>query len=182
VTANYRDRLRAAGAGLPRPLDLVNVARQRLDHAASNLLAALRHMSQAKAIQLARIRLSRAALDAGLNRARLRLDPPAQRLDPAMRRGLERRSERLDGFGKLLLTLGYKSVLARGFAIVKDHQGELIRSSHFLRAGDALNIEFADGEVPATVGYGGVVPPPTTPPRPRRPKPEPDDDSQPDLF
>ena len=123
-----------------------------------------------------------AALDAGLNRARLRLDPPAQRLDPAMRRGLERRSERLDGLGKLLLTLGYKSVLARGFAIVKDHQGELIRSSQFLRAGDALSIEFADGEVPATVGYGGVVPPPSVPPKPRRAKPEPDDDNQPDLF
>jgi exodeoxyribonuclease VII large subunit len=99
-----------------------------------------------------------------------------------MRRGLERRSERLDGFGKLLLTLGYKSVLARGFAIVKDHQGELIRSSQFLRAGDALSIEFADGEVPATVGYGGVVPPPSVPPKPRRAKPEPDDDNQPDLF
>jgi exodeoxyribonuclease VII large subunit len=182
IAANYRDRLRAAGAGLPRPLDLITVAGQRLDHAASNLLSALRHTSQVKAIQLAKIRLSRAALDAGLNRARMGLDPRAQRLAPAMHRALERRSERLDGLGKLLLTLGYKSVLARGFAIVKDHEGELVRSSQFLRAGDALRIEFADGEVPATVGYEGVVPPPSTPPKPRRPRSPASDDDQPDLF
>jgi exodeoxyribonuclease VII large subunit len=109
-------------------------------------------------------------------------DPRAQRLAPAMQRMLERRSERLDGLGKLLLTLGYKSVLARGFAIVKDHEGELVRSGEFLRAGDALAIEFADGEVPATVGYGGVVPPPSSPPKPRRPRPAADEDEQPDLF
>jgi exodeoxyribonuclease VII large subunit len=178
VTANYRDRLRAAGAGLPRPLDLIAVAGQRLDHAASNLLAALRHMSQMKAIQLAKIRLSHAALAAGVNRARLRFDPRAQRLEPAMRQVLERRQQRLDGLGKLLLTLGYKSVLARGFAIVKDHEGELVRSGEFLRAGDALRIQFADGEVPAIVGPDGVVPPP----KPRRPRSPASEDEQPDLF
>jgi exodeoxyribonuclease VII large subunit len=52
---NDRDRLRAAVAGLPRPLDLVAVARQRLDHAASNLGAALRHAGQRKTIDFHRV-------------------------------------------------------------------------------------------------------------------------------
>jgi exodeoxyribonuclease VII large subunit len=228
VTANYRDRLRAAAAGLPRPADLVSVQRQRLDHAASNLLSGLRHMSQAKAIQLARVsprltpqllrqrlrdlgaRLADAgrrapaalsvsagrarlrydpiarrldpALGQTASRARLRLDPMARRLDPAFRQIVHNRVQRLDGLAKLLLSLGYKSVLARGFALIKDHEGELVRSSRFLKDGDALSIEFADGEAPATVGYGGVIPPPRTPPKPRKPRAEDGDDGQPDLF
>jgi exodeoxyribonuclease VII large subunit len=47
-----RDRFRAASAGLPRPHDLVNPQRQRLDHAASNLFARLRHAVQERRMAL----------------------------------------------------------------------------------------------------------------------------------
>ena len=52
ISQNARDRYRAASAGLPRPADLLSTARQRLDHAASNLAAALRHAGQKKRIEL----------------------------------------------------------------------------------------------------------------------------------
>src|SRR5690606_31914693 len=51
-TASGRDRLRAAAAALPRPLDLVATARQRLDHAGDRLSGGLRHLGQVKAIAL----------------------------------------------------------------------------------------------------------------------------------
>ena len=185
ILSNYRDRLRAASAGLPRPADLIATAQQRLDHASSNLLAALRHAKQVKEIQLARVtsRLSLSTLEATVHRARLRFDPVAARAEPAFRRMVSDRRLRVDNLGKLLLTLGYKSVLARGYAIVKDAEGELVRGKQFLAEGDALRIEFADGEVPAVVGEGGNPPRPLPSVKPKKPRSSQErDDEQPDLF
>ena len=50
-----RDRLRAAAGELPRPLDLLNLARQRVDLAASQLASSLRHLGQQKRIALGRV-------------------------------------------------------------------------------------------------------------------------------
>ncbi|RYE09409.1 MAG: exodeoxyribonuclease VII large subunit [Hyphomicrobiales bacterium] len=49
-----RDRLRAAAGQLPRPLDLLSIARQRLDKADSELSASLRHLGQGKRLALTR--------------------------------------------------------------------------------------------------------------------------------
>lgn len=230
VAQAYRDRLRAAGASLPRPVELLENARQRLDLAASELFSALRHTAQAKSIALGRVaprlgpqvlrqrtrdlemRLADAArraptalanlagrarlkldpvasrLDPALaqtaQRARLRIDPVAARLDPAFQRLVVQRRQHIDGLGKLLASLGYKAVLARGYAVVKDAQGELIRSPESLRLGDHLHIEFADGEIAATVGetVPGAAPPPAAP-RPKKPRaPSEDGGGQTSLF
>jgi exodeoxyribonuclease VII large subunit len=207
LAASYRDRLRAASAGLPRPADLVAVARQRLDHAGTSLFTALRHSNQAKGLQLARLsprlspqilrqhvkdlslrladasRRDGAALANTAFRARLKLDPVAPRLDPAFRRLLDQRQQSVASLGKLLNSLGYKGVLARGYALVKDAQGNLVRSSAGLAPGDAIAVEFADGEVSAVVGDGAVPPLLPTPAKPKKPKPGPgSDDGQPTLF
>lgn len=202
--SNDRDRLRAAAAHLPRPLDLLAVARQRLDHAATNLFSALRHSNQAKSIQFGRTaqrlapqllrqrardlrtrledatRRAPAALENSAVRSRLTFDPVARRLDPALaqlaakarlrldpvaprlapayRRLLEGRGERLGAFAKLLASLSYKGILARGFALVKDASGQLVRTRALVEPGDALTIEFADGEIEAMAGGTHIAP------------------------
>jgi exodeoxyribonuclease VII large subunit len=97
-------------------------------------------------------------------RARLRLDPLAPRLLPAYRRQQHARTERLAGLTKLLSSLSYKGVLARGYAVVKDATGQLVRSRNFIEAGDPLTIEFADGEIEALAG--GVPAAPRRKPKP----------------
>ncbi len=62
---------------------------------------------------------------------------------------LERSWRRLDGQGKLLQTLGYHNVLARGFALVRDADGGMVRRASEVASGAALDIEFADGHVDA---------------------------------
>ena len=52
---NDRDRLRAAAAGLPRPLDLVAQARQRLDLSAAQLVSGLRTMLHLRRSQFDRL-------------------------------------------------------------------------------------------------------------------------------
>ena len=62
---------------------------------------------------------------------------------------LARSRAKLDGEAKLLQTLGYHHVLARGFALVRVADGTMLRRAAEVKPGSALDIEFADGHVEA---------------------------------
>jgi exodeoxyribonuclease VII large subunit len=218
---NDRDRLRAAAASLPRPLDLLAVARQRLDHAASNLLTALRHAGQRKTIDLGRVaplltpqllgrrarelrtrlieagrrndaaaartlerrtaafatisaRLSPSALKGDLRHSRNRMVPIAARLTPAFERLLQQRRARLDSAAKLLESYSYKNVLDRGFALVTDAEGRIVRSKDAVGPGNLLSIEVSNGQIGATVTGAPMIR--------RRPRPPKDSPEQESLF
>jgi exodeoxyribonuclease VII large subunit len=63
---------------------------------------------------------------------------------------LRERRARLDGAARQLESLSYRSVLARGFALVRDTSGEPLTRAADVAAGMRLAIAFADGEVAAT--------------------------------
>jgi len=177
IASNLRDRMRAASAGLPRPSDLVSPQRQRLDHAGANLLTALRHTSQAKALTLARIapRLSPRVLERETRELRTRLDYAARRLDPAIARIIENRSQRLGGLDKLMASLSYENVLARGYAVIRRSDGAVVSAKAGLNPGDMVDIQFGDGDVGATISGA--------PARPRRrTRSQTDNDAQESLF
>lgn len=71
---------------------------------------------------------------------------------------LERLRARLTQSDRLLATLSHKAVLARGFALVKDANGAVIKSAGDVAAGAALSLEFADGEAQAIATTGGAKP------------------------
>jgi len=176
ITSNYRDRLRAAAAGLPRPLDLVSTARQRLDHAASNLAAALRHTGQRKRIAFERItgRLSPSTLRGEVRNLGSRLTTAAIRLPPAMIRIVDQRRQRLESISKLLDAVSYKNVLDRGFAVVTDFDGRIVKHTAQVKPGDPLHVQVADGTIGVTVGGAPGVR--------KRVKPPPGEDNQGSLF
>jgi len=47
----------------------------------------------------------------------------------------------------MLSALSYQGVLARGFAIIRDGTGAMVRRATSIKAGAALGIELSDGEV-----------------------------------
>lgn len=87
------------------------------------------------------------------------------RLGQAVRRLIERRSDRLGNFAALLGTLSYRAVLARGFALVRDEDGAPVRAAASVLPGQRLGLEFADGtrfarsEPPDDTAPGGEGPP-----------------------
>jgi exodeoxyribonuclease VII large subunit len=179
-----RDRLRAAGASLPRPLDLVASARQRIDLAQTRLHAALGAFRHRKALALAALgpRLTPAALRRLAERERRALEHAGQRLDPAISRLVAERRRRLSAEAKLLASLSYRGVLARGYALVSDAAGGLVRSATAVTAGERLRLEFADGRVGAVVD-GDSAPPAGAPAaKKRRPQSGPADGGQQSLF
>jgi exodeoxyribonuclease VII large subunit len=52
--------------------------------------------------------------------------------------------------GQLLAALSYRSVLTRGFALVRDEQGHAVHAAAAIGPGAHLSLEFADGRVAAT--------------------------------
>ncbi len=181
--AGNRDRLRAAAAALPRPLDLVATARQRVDLAASRLGAALRAFQHRKALALAAVapRLSRSALRQSLEREARQFEGVQRRLRPAATRFLTDGAQRLESAGKLLNSLGYRGVLARGYAVVTDAEGAVVRLAATVAAGQSLSIEFVDGRIGAHAD-GDSVPMAPAPRVPRRRRGPPVDDGQQSLF
>jgi exodeoxyribonuclease VII large subunit len=160
--ARRRERFESAARRLPRVRDL---ARQRK---ADLLATAARRLGTA---MVARTEMARH--QNVVRQERLALF--ARRLRPALLSMLARSDARLQGSAKLLASLGYKNVLARGFALVLDSKAQPVRAARGLVAGAELTLRFADGQVGAQVTGGGVLPTtgeaPAAAARPARPKP-----------
>jgi exodeoxyribonuclease VII large subunit len=76
-----------------------------------------------------------------------RLDALAERLGRAPLLIWQRQSDRLGKAGKLLGALGYKQVLSRGYAVVRDANGQPVRQVAAARGEARLKIEFSDGRL-----------------------------------
>ena len=148
---NWRSRFTASARGLPRRDAILGLPRQRLDSTGQKLLRAL----------LANARVHRSQMERAGSRLRPHLLSRAassgrdtlRRLDRARARAiytvLDRARRGLDAQSKLLATLGYHSVLTRGFALVRGQDGAMLRRAADVKPGAALDIEFADGHVQA---------------------------------
>jgi exodeoxyribonuclease VII large subunit len=92
----------------------------------------------------------------------------------ALMNRLARGRQQLDARAQMLAALSYQGVLARGFAIVRDGNGAMVRTAGSVRAGAAMGIEFRDGEVRVQAledGTGKRAPEKPAGPAIRAPKP-----------
>src|SRR5215211_627469 len=187
-----RTALRSAARALPGPDALLGPQRQRLDLATARLKPALARLARIDETKLAALAqgLARHSPVALLREAAARLKawggdrpeaafrrqldgkrerPPrtAERLQQAFAIQRARRQERLGVAGQLLESFSYKSVLERGFALVRGGDGKPIRRAAGIGTGEALAIEFADGTARA-VAEGAPKPKRKTPAAPKQ--------------
>jgi exodeoxyribonuclease VII large subunit len=99
-----------------------------------------------KASKLANAQAQRNRIARDRERA-LRLSERARR---ALVTAMQRQQARIAHTGQLLAALSYKSVLTRGFALVRDERGHAVRAAAAIGPGARLNLEFSDGRVGAT--------------------------------
>ncbi|MEY9106963.1 exodeoxyribonuclease VII large subunit [Bradyrhizobium yuanmingense] len=83
-------------------------------------------------------------------RQRERTHRLTERAERALITLLHRLEARVENSGKLLSALSYRSVLARGFALVRDEAGHPVHAADTIGPGARVEIEFADGRVGAT--------------------------------
>lgn len=126
--AESRRRVERDGLRLPSRLsEIVARARMRFDRDAARVtpIALVR-----------RIDAHRQAIH-GLDR----------RADNAFVAVFERRRGRLDQAARLMTTVSYQSILDRGFALVRDKDGQPLKRAAEVQPGAELSIEFADGRI-----------------------------------
>ena len=141
---------------LPARDELLAEPRQRLDTFAARLPRALHANAQ-----LHRTHLTRAAARLTPRLLKLRLARSSEIVAAIAKRGklargnyMQRRWDRVRSAEQLLKAFSYQGVLARGFALVRDGAGHPLRAAENVKAGMALDIEFADGRVAATANGG----------------------------
>jgi exodeoxyribonuclease VII large subunit len=152
VLRRLRDARRELGhlrARLKHPGTLLRERAQRLDDLEARLARA-----QAGAFERERRRLDRLA-DRILRRdprprlARLgdRLDGADRRLRQAMAHGLERQQDRLSRLAALLDSLSPLATLGRGYAILSDAEGTILRRARDTGPGEAVQARLAEGRL-----------------------------------
>ncbi len=80
-----------------------------------------------------------------LQNSRQRLDDAGSRMQDAMRHNLMLRRERVSSLGAQLNAYNPLNVLARGYAVVRGADGEVVRSVNQVAADERLSIRVSDG-------------------------------------
>ncbi len=157
-----RQRLDVAGAKLGTPGRLLESARQKL--ASLKLPRPSRIFDPAaRRLELAKTRLRPADIQKQISVTQDRLKLFGGRADRVMSARLERLDDRLKRASGLLEAYSYQGVLKRGYALVTDEAGKVIRSKDTPDSGDAVTLTFADGDRAAVIGGGSVKSKPKTP-------------------
>ncbi|NNU15216.1 exodeoxyribonuclease VII large subunit [Parvularcula sp. ZS-1/3] len=147
LVENARLSLGSAIRGLGTPDNLTRTAEQRLDRAETRLSALADRLTSSRELALSRAaprfvpslllrpvekmeaKLAQAKLPGGLLMARL-----------------DARADKVAQAGRLLGSVSYRGVLERGFALVTDCDGKLVKSKASAAKASALTLTFADGE------------------------------------
>ena len=133
-------------------------ARDRLQAVSSHGVQALARGAHRFRARLERVsgRLQPGGLATRVSRGHERLDVLTRRAARAFANAVAMRRRLLEGQEKVLAALSYQSVLERGFAIVRDAEGGMVRAAAGVRANQKLEIEVADGRFGAVATADGT--------------------------
>jgi exodeoxyribonuclease VII large subunit len=196
LVALPRQRFDAAAGRLPRALAANTQAhgtrlarlsgrlapqlvRQRIVRARDRIEALGRFSAQglARGVEVRRARLDRAGdrlkpqtLRTEVKRGSQRMGELGARLKSAIAARTTALRRMLDAETKMLVSLSHRSVLARGFALVRDEGGQMIRQASAIGEGQRLELELADGRRNVRAeGVGAPSPQQSVPAAPSKP-------------
>ena len=164
--AHERRLVRVAPRLTPRLLHMrIERAQERLTSLTQRAAGSLTRTTGPRRVRLERVagRLAPQLLGGRVTRSMERIDVLQARLQQGMLNAVGRHRRHLDGCAKLLGSLSYQGVLKRGFALVRDAQGNSVRSAHQVATGQHLDIELSDGHVAAQATGGGQAKEPAQP-------------------
>lgn len=146
-----RSELKAATRGLATPDTLLELPRRRLDEASGRLGRGLDLATRAKRSQYERVagRLSLRGLEVAVGRSRDRLTSVETRSERAFVNRIEITRTRVEQAGRMLNSLSYKSVINRGYAVVRDEHNKPVGGASQIKSGKHFTVEFKDGVLEA---------------------------------
>lgn len=146
--------LQSASRGLGRPDQLLETAEQRFDRAADGLVRSLGNYTERARQKLAMqtARLTPRLINQRTAYLQERLSGTAVRLRRLRFQKIDEATRRLEGITRLLVSLSYKGVLERGYALVLNSSGKVLREAGQEPDGADITLRFADGDRAAILG------------------------------
>jgi exodeoxyribonuclease VII large subunit len=147
AVARLADRLPRPETQLARIAGDLAVLSQRLEAVGERFQDSRRSAFERVAARLRPEPITRAARQASVD-----LERGGARLEAAMDRGLSDIAARLGGLDGLLRANSFERTLDRGFALVRDDAGVPVLSASEAKPGQAVSLQFKDGEASAVIG------------------------------
>ena len=136
---------------LVHPAEQIARQRRQLDHLAHRLGGALAQTCARRRQALGALGQRLTVARPQTERAARRLDALAHRLDAAGRQALDERRANLARFAAALAHLHPQAVLERGYSLVTDEHGVIVRDSRTLEPNARIAVCFRHGRAEATV-------------------------------
>jgi exodeoxyribonuclease VII large subunit len=145
---------------LPRAESLFAGPRQRLDQASERLGQSLRKNLQVHRVKFAKAetQLRTRMLQDRMAVSRERVAALGLRAGRAQTARMAQARRQLDGLSRVLESVSHKSVLERGFALVRGEDGTVRRRAAAITGGESLTLSFLDGDAKAVAGEGDGKP------------------------
>jgi len=177
VIAAPRQRLDLAVARLPRADRLFEKAKQNL---AAQRLPNPKQIIEMKTSQLNALRLRPDSIRVNIEGKRRVLLQEMRTANTAIQNRLQKQESRLLRAAKLLDAYSYQGVLERGYALVQNKSGDVVRSKDAVEVGEDVTLTFADGKRGAVIE--GKAAPKAKRPSSKKPAKKPTANNQQDLF
>lgn len=138
---------------LKHPQQRLQAQGQRLDELEQRLIQSQRHLQRhaSARLQATLARLVQHSPKQRLRELELRCQSLAKRADTAIQHALVLKSQRLESLGRALDTVSPLATLNRGYSIVKNDRGLIIRSTGGISVGDTVTAQLAKGQLCCTV-------------------------------
>lgn len=147
----FRQQVQTQSARLGDPKRFLDMKIQGLDHITHKLVSSydkyLTQRTARVAERSAQLRHPRQIVQ----EANRTLDLWDQRLAGIQGRLLQPKYDALERAGSLLNTLSFKSIINRGFAVIRNESGQLVTTATGLQPGQAVSIELKDGQKSAEI-------------------------------
>ncbi len=173
---------RVASRLSPRGLmQIITGNRQSVDVAGTRLAREMSALTEAgkTGLKIISARLSSKPLTVQIKIGQEHLDRLSKQAGVAFENNTFRARTRLEQADRMLASLSYKSVLARGFAVVRNSDNMPVSSSKSLKAGAAFDVEFKDGHLSGLVSGDSTKAPAS---KPKRTAARQKENDQGDLF
>ena len=146
MLSQLKTRLRHPRQQLSTLASELQRARERAGHLIKQRLTADKQLLAKRQLQL-----SGASPSARIKSRKEVAKTLAARLPEQIDKVRRRNEERVRHLRQLLTTLGPEATLKRGYAIVTDHQGSVLRQSDSVAIGQDLSITLSHGRITSTV-------------------------------
>ncbi|HUG58876.1 MAG TPA: exodeoxyribonuclease VII large subunit [Candidimonas sp.] len=156
--AQHHRLLERASLRLDRAVALLISPQQRLQQQNDHLRALKNRLARAaigpqerRAARLALVRAKLAHAQPRLPQLRGEVERQMQRLSSSAQRQLERQRQRFDAASQTLQALSPQNILGRGYAIVRNDEGKIIKNALDLSVGEQLGVELGQGNLRVSV-------------------------------